>query len=114
MCDIVSYVRFVKIVLISLQFYTQQEDTGVKNTGLVFWRWLDLLKLCKQIYDSIHNKETMARNFNVYRFAKIVETSLQFWQDGDTMARWTLDFHKLWILKIQIKYANLFWTNLKL
>ena len=64
---LVRYVRFVKIVLTSLQFYTYQENTKVKSTGLVFWRWLDLLKLCKQIYDSIHHKETLARRLQDFQ-----------------------------------------------
>ena len=44
--------------------------------------FIDLQNLLKQVYNSLYN--------------------------GDALARGTLDFQKLWILKIQIKYVDLF------
>ena len=117
---LVRYVRFVKIVSTSLQFYTYQENTKVKSTGLVYWRWLDLLKLCKQINDSIHNKKTFREDYrifrscNVYRFAKFVETSLQFFIQWGRTGKMNIGFSEIVDFKDSNQICRFIWTILQL
>ena len=94
MCNIERYIRFAKVVFTNLQCYTYQEDTGVKNAGLEMWRLLDLSKLYKQLYYSIHNKKTLARIFSeIAMFIDLQKKLKQVYNsihNGDTLARGTL------------------------